>query len=136
MGCSWSRQMSTTGAASTRVAEHRVESVLLHRLLGPGADRRGSAGVRRVDVGVGVAAGPGGYRRALPTGQPLPRPRRRRAARGCRGEPARSWTGAFGTSHAPGALKYLEVGFAVVSVLLSWVLVHTVYTLKYARLYY
>ena len=33
-------------------------------------------------------------------------------------------------------MKYLEVGFAVVSVLLSWVLVHTVYTLKYARLYY
>lgn len=42
----------------------------------------------------------------------------------------------FGASHAPWALKYLEVGFAVVSVLLSWVLVQTVYMLKYARLYY
>jgi uncharacterized membrane protein len=42
----------------------------------------------------------------------------------------------FGASHAPGALKYVEAGFAVVSVSLSWVVVHTVYTLKYARLYY
>lgn len=42
----------------------------------------------------------------------------------------------FGASHAPWALKYLEAGFAVVSVLLAWVLVHTVHTLKYARLYY
>jgi len=42
----------------------------------------------------------------------------------------------FGASHAPGALKYVEAGFAVLSVFISWVLVHTVYTLKYARLYY
>jgi uncharacterized membrane protein len=42
----------------------------------------------------------------------------------------------FGASHAPGALKYVQAGFAVASVSLSWVLVHTVYTLKYARLYY
>jgi uncharacterized membrane protein len=42
----------------------------------------------------------------------------------------------FGASHAPGALKYVQAGFAVVSVSLSWVVVHTVYTLKYARLYY
>lgn len=42
----------------------------------------------------------------------------------------------FGASHAVGALKYLEAGFAVVSIFVSWVLVHTVYTLTYARLYY
>jgi len=42
----------------------------------------------------------------------------------------------FGASHAPGALKYVEAGFAVLSVFISWALVHTVYTLKYARLYY
>jgi len=42
----------------------------------------------------------------------------------------------FGASHAPGSLKYLQAGFAVASVLLSWVVVHTVYALKYARLYY
>lgn len=42
----------------------------------------------------------------------------------------------FGANHAPGALKYIEAGFAVSSVFVSWVLIHTVYTLKYARLYY
>lgn len=35
-----------------------------------------------------------------------------------------------------GGLEYVEAGLAVVSVSLSWVLVHTVYTLRYARLYY
>ncbi|MDP9183124.1 MAG: DUF1345 domain-containing protein [Actinomycetota bacterium] len=42
----------------------------------------------------------------------------------------------FGASHAAGALKYVDAGFAVASVSLSWVVVHTVYTLKYAHLYY
>jgi len=38
--------------------------------------------------------------------------------------------------HASGDLKYLEAGFGLVSVFVSWALVHTVFTLKYARLYY
>ena len=42
----------------------------------------------------------------------------------------------FRAGSASGALKYLEAAFAFVSVLLSWTLVHTVFTLKYARLYY
>ena len=42
----------------------------------------------------------------------------------------------WAAGHAPGALKYLQAGFAVLSVFASWVLIHTVYTLKYARLYY
>ena len=37
---------------------------------------------------------------------------------------------------ASGAAEYLEAGLAVVSVFVSWTLVHTVFTLKYARLYY
>jgi uncharacterized membrane protein len=37
---------------------------------------------------------------------------------------------------ASGNLKYIEAGLAVVSVFVSWTLVHTVFTLKYARLYY
>jgi len=35
-----------------------------------------------------------------------------------------------------GGLRYADAGLAVASVALSWVLVHTVYTLTYARLYY
>ena len=35
-----------------------------------------------------------------------------------------------------GALRYSEAGLALVSIALSWVLVHTVYMLTYARLYY
>jgi len=42
----------------------------------------------------------------------------------------------FGASRAAGSLKYIEAGFALLSVFLSWTLIHTVYTLKYARLYY
>jgi uncharacterized membrane protein len=42
----------------------------------------------------------------------------------------------FGASHANGNLRYLQAGFALVSVSLSWTLVHTMFTLKYARLYY
>jgi uncharacterized membrane protein len=42
----------------------------------------------------------------------------------------------FGAGHANGNLKYLQAGFALVSVFVSWTLVHTVFTLRYARLYY
>src|SRR5882757_3305151 len=42
----------------------------------------------------------------------------------------------FGASHADGDLKYEQAGLAVLSVVLSWTLVHTLFTLKYARLYY
>lgn len=42
----------------------------------------------------------------------------------------------FGAGSAPGNLKYIEAGLALVSVFVSWTLVHTVFTLKYARLYY
>lgn len=39
-------------------------------------------------------------------------------------------------AHAHGALRYVEAGLAVASVSLSWVVVHTVYTVTYARQYY
>src|ERR1700722_15215340 len=42
----------------------------------------------------------------------------------------------FRAGDANGDLKYLEAGFALVWGFLSWTLVHTVFTLKYARLYY
>ena len=42
----------------------------------------------------------------------------------------------FGAGHAPGSTKYLQAGFAVASVLVSWTLVHTVFTLRYARAFY
>ena len=42
----------------------------------------------------------------------------------------------FGASGASGNGKYAEAGLAVGSVFVSWALVHTVFTLKYARLYY
>jgi uncharacterized membrane protein len=42
----------------------------------------------------------------------------------------------FGAGHANGNMKYLQAGLAVFSVFVSWTLVHTVFTLKYARLYY
>jgi uncharacterized membrane protein len=42
----------------------------------------------------------------------------------------------FGASGASGNGKYVEAGLAVASVFVSWALVHTVFTLKYARLYY
>ncbi len=42
----------------------------------------------------------------------------------------------FGAGHANGNDKYLQAGFAVASVFVSWTLMHTVFTLKYARLYY
>ncbi len=42
----------------------------------------------------------------------------------------------FGAGHASGNGKYLQAGLALGSVFLSWILVHTVFTLKYARHYY
>jgi uncharacterized membrane protein len=42
----------------------------------------------------------------------------------------------FGASAASGDGKYAEAGLTVASVFVSWALVHTVFTLKYARLYY
>src|SRR5664280_1653189 len=42
----------------------------------------------------------------------------------------------IGAGHANGSLKYLQAGFALVSVSVSWTLVHTVFTLRHARLYY
>jgi uncharacterized membrane protein len=42
----------------------------------------------------------------------------------------------FGAGHAPGNLKYIEAAFALSSIFLSWALIHTVFMLRYARLYY
>lgn len=42
----------------------------------------------------------------------------------------------FEASGASGNAKYMQAGLAFVSVFVSWALVHTVFTLKYARLYY
>ena len=42
----------------------------------------------------------------------------------------------FGAGHANGSPKYLQAGFALASVSVSWTLGHTVFTLRYARLYY
>jgi uncharacterized membrane protein len=42
----------------------------------------------------------------------------------------------FGASSAGGNLKYIEAALALISVFVSWILVHTVFALKYARLYY
>ncbi len=41
-----------------------------------------------------------------------------------------------GAGRLSGAEKYLQAAFALISVFVSWTLVHTVFTLKYARLYY
>ncbi len=41
-----------------------------------------------------------------------------------------------GAGHANGAAKYYQAGLALFSVFVSWALVHTVFMLKYARLYY
>ena len=42
----------------------------------------------------------------------------------------------FGAGHADGNAKYYQAGLALFSVFVSWALVHTVFMLKYARLYY
>jgi uncharacterized membrane protein len=41
-----------------------------------------------------------------------------------------------GAGQDGGDLKYLQAGFALLSVFVSWTVIHTVFTLKYARLYY
>jgi uncharacterized membrane protein len=41
-----------------------------------------------------------------------------------------------GTGHASQIARYMETGLALLSVLVTWTLIHTVFTLKYARLYY
>jgi uncharacterized membrane protein len=41
-----------------------------------------------------------------------------------------------GAGHSSGILKYLQAGLALMSVFVTWTLVHTVFTLRYARLYY
>jgi uncharacterized membrane protein len=42
----------------------------------------------------------------------------------------------FGESAASDLARYMRAALAFVSVFVSWILVHTLYTLKYARLYY
>ncbi len=42
----------------------------------------------------------------------------------------------FRAGNASGNLKYLEAAFALASVFVSWTLVHTVFSLRYARMYY
>ena len=42
----------------------------------------------------------------------------------------------FGAGNQNGAAKYVQTALAVASVAVSWLLVHTVFTLRYARLYY
>jgi uncharacterized membrane protein len=39
-------------------------------------------------------------------------------------------------AHTTGASELLRVGLGVLSVVLSWTVVHTIFTLRYARLYY
>jgi len=41
-----------------------------------------------------------------------------------------------GAGHSSGILQYLQAGLALMSVFVSWTLIHTVFTLRYARLYY
>lgn len=42
----------------------------------------------------------------------------------------------FGAGEQSGGAKYAQTALSVASVAVSWILVHTVFTLKYARLYY
>lgn len=42
----------------------------------------------------------------------------------------------FQASHDVGSSRYLHVALAITSIFVSWTLVHTVFMLKYARLYY
>ncbi|MGH3272714.1 MAG: DUF1345 domain-containing protein [Streptosporangiaceae bacterium] len=42
----------------------------------------------------------------------------------------------IGAGNDSALLKYLQAGLTVLSVFASWTLIHTVFTLKYARLYY
>lgn len=38
--------------------------------------------------------------------------------------------------HTQGATELLRIGLGLVSVVVSWILVHTIFTLRYAHLYY
>jgi uncharacterized membrane protein len=42
----------------------------------------------------------------------------------------------FQSKHAHGSTQDLEVGLGAASIIASWLLVHTIFALKYARLYY
>jgi uncharacterized membrane protein len=42
----------------------------------------------------------------------------------------------FGAGSAPGDAKYVRAGLALASVFISWALVHTVFTLKYAQIFH
>jgi uncharacterized membrane protein len=42
----------------------------------------------------------------------------------------------IGAGHDNGNLKYLQAAFALLSVFVSWTVIHTVFTLRYASLYY
>jgi uncharacterized membrane protein len=42
----------------------------------------------------------------------------------------------FGAGHARGDTEYYEAGFALASIFVSWTLVHTVFTLRYAEHWY
>jgi uncharacterized membrane protein len=42
----------------------------------------------------------------------------------------------FGATNADGSLKFFEAGLALFSVFVTWTTVHTVYTTRYAQLYY
>jgi uncharacterized membrane protein len=42
----------------------------------------------------------------------------------------------FGAGNDPGATKYFQAGLALVSVFVSWTTVHTVFTTRYAQIYY
>jgi uncharacterized membrane protein len=41
-----------------------------------------------------------------------------------------------GVGHDSGALKVLDMAFGLISIILSWAMVHVTYLLKYARMYY
>jgi uncharacterized membrane protein len=41
-----------------------------------------------------------------------------------------------GVGHVGGIAQYAQAGLALISVFVSWALIHTVFTLRYARLYY
>jgi uncharacterized membrane protein len=42
----------------------------------------------------------------------------------------------FQASHSSGITEILQVGLGITSVIISWAIAHTVYTLRYARVYY
>ena len=42
----------------------------------------------------------------------------------------------FGAGNDPGATKYFQAALALVSVFISWTTVHTVFTTRYAQIYY